>query len=361
MWVQRRRLERDLVRWREQGWVTATGEAAIRSELAKLRAGPGLATALSTLAAVLIGFAVMSFVAANWQDMSRLARLTLLFSGLIGSYGAAGMFFQRGLDAFGHAATLLGVAIFGASIMLISQMYHMDGNPPDAVLAWAIGGLLAGVLPRSNPALSFAMVLMSVWGAMEYSQRDEPFWPFLLGWGSVAGALYWQKWRPGIHVAGLPLAAFLISIGYTLGKGHQHAIVVLIGVALIAAAIAGERARPDLARLWSGTLGYAIAIAYAGMWALQFVETPSSAALVLLALISLVLLLSAIWWGMKTGHRGALWLGYIGFSIEILSIYSQKIGTLLDTSLFFLVAGLIVAGLAYMAYRLHGEVAEVQS
>ncbi len=63
--------------------------------------------------------------------------------------------FQRGLNAFGHAATLLGVAVFGASIMLISQMYHMDGNPPDAVLVWAIGALVTGVLLKSNPALAF--------------------------------------------------------------------------------------------------------------------------------------------------------------------------------------------------------------
>ncbi len=34
-------------------------------------------------------------------------------------------------------AVLAGIALYGASIMLIAQMYHMDGNPPDAVLLWA--------------------------------------------------------------------------------------------------------------------------------------------------------------------------------------------------------------------------------
>ena len=73
--------------------------------------------------------------------------------------------------------------------------------------------------------------------------------------------------------------------------------------------------------------------------------------------------MAAIFWGLRTGNRAALWLGYVGFSFEILAIYSKTIGTLLNTSLFFLVAGLIVAGLAAMAYRLHaqGETKAVRS
>ena len=43
-----------------------------------------------------------------------------------------------------------GIAVYGASIMLIAQMYHMEGNPPDAVLMWALGALLAAVLVRST-------------------------------------------------------------------------------------------------------------------------------------------------------------------------------------------------------------------
>ena len=184
------------------------------------------------------------------------------------------------------------------------------------------------------------------------------FWPFLLGWGAVAAAFYWQKWRPGIHVAGLSLASFVIGIGYLLNKGHAHEIVALAGLGLTGLAVAGESWRPDMPRLWSGMLGYAIAIAFAGMFALQFIDEPNLSALFVLAVLTLAGLLAAIWWGMKTGHRGALWLGYLGFSIEILSIYANKIGTLLDTSLFFLVAGLLVAALAYMALRLRAEVKE---
>lgn len=358
MWMTRKRLEADLARWRNEGWVTPPGYDRIQAEL-QSRRGPNLSAALSILAAVLLGFGAMSFVAANWQDMPRFARLLLLFTSLIASYGMAGLLFQRGMNAFGHAATLLGLALFGASIMLVSQMFHMDGNPADAVLVWAAGALLTGVLLRSNPALAFAMVLMSTWGWFESVQIQTTFWPFLIGWGAVAAAFYWQRWRPGIHLAGVPLTAFLISLGYSLDHELGHVLVTLIGLALAGLAIAGESARPDLSKLWPGMLGYAIVIAFAGLLALQFAEIVSLERLVMVAVLTLALLIAAIWWGMSTGHRGVLWLGYTGFSIEILLLYGQKLGSLLGTSLFFLVAGAIVAALAYMAMRLRNEVKEI--
>ncbi len=54
-----------------------------------------------------------------------------------------------------------------------------------------------------------------------------------------------------------------------------------------------------------------------------------------------------------TRNRGLLWFAYIAFSIETFALYYNLAGTMLSTSLFFLVAGLIVAALAFMAWLLH--------
>ena len=67
------------------------------------------------------------------------------------------------------------------------------------------------------------------------------------------------------------------------------------------------------------------------------------------------MLLALIWYGLSAHNRGALWLGYVAFSVEILALYAKTVGTMLDTSLFFLVAGLIVALLAGMAWKLHAQ------
>jgi uncharacterized membrane protein len=353
MWNYRTRVERDLVRWREQGWVTPTGESAIRQDLAKDKRTLGLANSLSTLSAVLIGFAVMSFVGANWDAIPRIVRLAMLFGTLWASYGFSEVLARRGMTGFAHSAILLGVSVFGASIMLISQMYHIDGNPPDGVLAWFAGALLAGVALKSNPSLALAMILAVVWGCMNGFERNEVYWPFLIPWALVSAAYYWRRWRPGLHLSGLALTGFVVSLGYFLNGGHAHGLVVALGLGIVAASFVGRHLRPDLPGLWPGVANYGLVIVFAGLFALQFLEEPTLDVFILLAVLALAVTLGAIYWGLQHHNRGALWLGYIGFSFEILAIYAKTIGSILNTSLFFLVAGLIVSGLAALAHRLH--------
>jgi len=70
-------------------------------------------------------------------------------------------------------------------------------------------------------------------------------------------------------------------------------------------------------------------------------------------ILTLVGLLAAMYWALHTGNRGALWIGYAAFVIEIYALYWRTLGTLLDTSLFFLVAAMLVSALAWVAYLLH--------
>ena len=73
----------------------------------------------------------------------------------------------------------------------------------------------------------------------------------------------------------------------------------------------------------------------------------------LLAALTLALLVVVIHQGLMLGHRGAVWLGYVGFSAEIFALYVKTVGSLAGSSLFFLVAGVIVIALAAMAWWLH--------
>ncbi|AGK57560.1 hypothetical protein HYPDE_29423 [Hyphomicrobium denitrificans 1NES1] len=353
MWAPyKKRLARDLDRWEANGWVTNDGRTAILSDVESSGRNFSLASALAILASVLFGFAAISFVAAHWEEMPRLGRLVLLLASIWAGYGVAGWLAARGHGALADAAILFAVAMFGASIMLISQMYNIDGNPPDAVLMWWIGALFAGVLLRSNPALALAMVLVCVWSSMEVLQSNAVHWPFLGGWAAVTGAFVWQRWFPGLHLSALALTGFLISLGYLLGRGHEHTAVAIIGMLVAAAVIGAEKVLPDYDHLTAPILAYAVVVTFAGLYALQFFENTSLGTLIALAALTLVLLLGAISYGLATANRGVLWLGYIGFSLEVLSVYWKTVGSILNTSLFFLVAALIVAALAYMALRI---------
>jgi uncharacterized membrane protein len=359
----RTRVERDLARWQTAGWVTEAGASHIRGDLNSRKPAFGVAGVFAILGAVLFGFAAMSFVAANWTAMSKLARLALLVAALWGCYGGAAYLFQRQLSAFAHAAVLGGIAVYGASIMLIAQMYHMEGNPPDAVLLWALGALLATVLARSNPALAATFVLLVVWDCWERGLGGAAHWSFLIAWAATAAAAVWLGWRPGLHLAATSLAIWIVPLGYFILGRHAHWVVVLIG---IGAAFAAAAAAPAIDRYIAGSaalFSYGLIVAFAGLYIIQFIDelrifgaqqnTDSIARLVLLAIVTLVLLLGAMQWALKTDNRAALWLAYAGFAVEVFTLYLKTFGTLLNTSLFFLIAAIIVSALAWAAYRLH--------
>jgi uncharacterized membrane protein len=358
----RHRVERDLARWQIAGWVNGAGAAAIRADLQSRTSPFRVAPIFATLGAVLFGFAVMSFVAAHWTGMSKLARLALLLVALWGCYGTAAALFLRQLSAFAQAAVLGGIAVYGASIMLIAQMYHMEGNPPDAVLMWALGALLAVALTRSTPALAATFVLLVVWSSYERGLSGAAHWSFLPAWAAAAAAAAWLGWRPGLHLAAISLVAWFMPLGYFVLDRHAHWIAIAIG-ALTAVGAAGAGPAIDRRITASAALfSYGFILAFAGLFTMQFIDrlvlygmqdaawTPQ---LVLLAVLSLALLLGAMLWALHSDNRAALWLAYAGFALEIFSLYVKTFGTLLNTSLFFLIAAVMVSLLAWAAYRLH--------
>ena len=175
-WSYTNRLSKDVDRWHDAGWIDARRRSGILADVHTRKAIISLPGVLAILGATLVGFSAMTFVAANWQAMSKLARLSVLMIGLWAAYGGAAVLYTRRLKAFGDAAVLGGAAIFGAAIMLVSQMYHIEGNPPDAVLLWAIGALASGVLFRSGPALGLAMLAIGVWSAWEMQLTTGVHW-----------------------------------------------------------------------------------------------------------------------------------------------------------------------------------------
>lgn len=353
MWSSyKKRLLHDLDRWQSNGWLNPDGRAAIVADVEAGARSFSLASALGILASVLFSFAALSFVAAHWEEVPRLARLILLIASIWVGYGVAGWFETRGHSHLADAAILFSAGMFGASIMLVSQMYNIAGNPSDAVLLWWTGAMIAGIALRSNPALVMALVLVCLWSLINMSVTSEVYWPFLIGWGFVTAAFLWQRWWPGLHLSALTLSGFIVLLGYLLGSGHAHDLVAIIGVLTAFGFVALERLRPDLEHIAAPLFCYALAIAFAGLFALQFFESPTVGRLLVLAIITLVLLIAALAHALAVGNRGALWLGYIAFSVEILTLYGQTLGSLLGTSLFFLVAAVIVAALAYAALRL---------
>src|SRR5690349_13373107 len=122
------RLRRELPDWNKRGWVTAGGQQAILDHVAaQSRGAPYLTYAFSLLGVLLLGSGIVTYFAANWGGIPKLVKLIILFGSMWLAYGAAWHALrEERAPLLGQALLLLGVILFGANIMLIAQIYHID-------------------------------------------------------------------------------------------------------------------------------------------------------------------------------------------------------------------------------------------
>jgi len=118
--------------------------AATSNEDAKEEAQKKTVRVVATIGAILIGLGIFSFIAANWQEMTREGKmLTVIFSMLC--VDAIGWYLREKarLEKSGEAMLFLGSLIFGGAIFLAAQMYNTRVYWPDGFLWWALGSLAA--------------------------------------------------------------------------------------------------------------------------------------------------------------------------------------------------------------------------
>lgn len=430
--LYRRRLEKELDGWAARGWVSAEGAANIRASLGTATIASRLPAMLGFLGAVLLAFAAMTFVAANWEEIPRLARFALLLAAMALAYGLAAGFTRRGHPLYGDAAVMLGAGVFGAAIMLVAQIYHIQSNFADGVLLWMLGALAAALLGGSRGAAAIAFGGLVYWSGLEILQGPwRLHWPFLPLWALAVVAVEQRDWQAGRHLAVLslfiwiwlmiaklfdasgwplyavsliavPLMTFawasahllmlprmparLAAYGMVLRPYAIFAILAALfalqewtglsraaaksgqggwlaaGLLLIAASIAGA----VFARLRGGLANAdvaAVAIIVVAPWLFSFIFPPASTGDLSLAheiALALLMLYAAIWtvgYGQARAHQTSVTLGLIAFGGEVIYLYFETFGTLLDTALFFLVGGILLIVLAFGLTRMHKRLA----
>ena len=204
------RLKKELPNWVEKGLISQYQAQAIMTEVAGAARGHSAALAFYLLGALLLGTGTVTWVAANWDGLGRLARLLLLFGGLWASLGGAWWAQQR-RDApwLAQGLVLLAVIIFGANIMLIAQTYHISAHYPNGVLLWAVGAFVCALLLNSQPALVAGLGLALLWSGMESSEfYAGPHWPFLPVWLGALALVAWRRWHWGVVVLWISLVVW---------------------------------------------------------------------------------------------------------------------------------------------------------
>ncbi|CAN7462621.1 DUF2157 domain-containing protein [Bosea sp. LjRoot237] len=411
----RKRLEADLGRWVGEGLVSPESATTIRRSLAQEGGGFKLPALLGLFGGLLIASSVSAFVAANWEEIPRLVKLAMVLIGVAGALGIAVRLESRGSTGGADAAATCGTLIFAAGVALVGQMYHLPTDWPGGALLIAIGALIVAFLLRSNGALVVALVAIAAWSGGRWDERVANahllFWlPFLpalwlaatrhnrlvhhlavlvlLGWfATLPGQYAFFRFDYGLLAYWLAVSALFVALGaLALDRGGPGLLTAclpwgLIGLILSLNVELARILEPNQAKagtaLWLNYFAYALALpALAGLgllarerrfaWPLALAlfmallvpvlfwsgGAVSMAGKIVVAALILAVAIGIVISGAGGGIRRLSIAGSILFAIAIVILLWQTIGTLLDQSLFFLVGGALLIGLASGMRRL---------
>lgn len=129
--------------------------------------------ALRAIAALFIGLAVFLVIGYNWEEMPAAAKLTVLFGSILIVHGTA--FYLRYWIAARLSSELLfflGCLLYGASIWLIAQIFHINAHYPDGFWLWAIGVLPFALALDTLLLHTLLVVILAVWAGTEVLGSD---------------------------------------------------------------------------------------------------------------------------------------------------------------------------------------------
>ena len=353
------KVRQDIARWLSAGLIDArTAEALAKDVESHERRSLSFGSILAMMAALLLGAAILIFVAANWEAFPRLGRVGALCAVIMAGYVGGAVLKQRGHPAVGEALWIVAAAAFGGAIALVGQMYHLSGDESSALLAWCAGTALAAAALRSSPLTVAEVGIADGWLFLTLFRGFDLFRPigFPHLFVAIAAGLFvlswWSRSQPARHLVllSLILYAALLALDHDLAELALSLAVVSAACFLAAALAPGpvDRVVQLGGRLpLHGLIGF-----LTGMAMLQFEfagdETGrfAVASAVALAGIAAAILLAG------RGSRGVRWIAYLGFAFELFIVYAVTMQTMLGTAGFFLAAAVILGLLAFVIIRI---------
>lgn len=386
-------IEKEAYKWMVQGIISDDQRRQIVNRYAGPKYGIGI---LPILAGLLIGLSVLSFIAANWQAISPLIRLLLIIVLTSGMYVAGEKLQQRGQNWLGEGLVGAGLLIFGAGLFLLVQTYHLMFYNAALFIVWGLAGLALTYLYASRflGMLSFG-ILMS---AQIYSLQEYHSFSYIALLVLLAGLSWFVYKQKSLSFSLLFVAGLFIQFVMLLDElnvSHLWSFIVLALFYLLQNALAAKTHQLAL-RIFSlsAAYGYAIWIAfifgpemsgfsephiypyvYLPLWvilfALHFVLRMRTGETVLMlewmlflplfllpAFVDYAYLLNLLcfsvyllFYGYHIQSKLVIRLATISFVVMTLIAYTRLTWAFMDKSIFFLTAGLLMAGLSMLLHR----------
>lgn len=374
--------------WRESGLISDEQSGAIikfeEVPEAPFRLGTRfnrLVVVLSTLGAILIGAGIISFVAANWQGLPAIAKLVILIGGQTATYWAAYQLqFVRGFPKVGGAVMFTGAAWFGANVFLVAQSYHLSTNNPDLMIWWFLGILPLAYLARSKAITVMAVGIFTIgisWKTAGIGENTESAFMVMGSLLLIATALYatgmlhLRRDNLKFHAGPYLVTGTLLAIGVTYiltfddlfrdsyrGSlqefqaltGSYIAIGAIVSAITIAAVIAATRNTATFGGTLVSKYGESGAVALVigfGWFAAALPFNSPTPYVIVFNLLLIFLIFGTIILGIVNKREALVNVGIIFFVIDLSTRYIELTVDMLDTSLAFIVGGILLLGVGY--------------
>ncbi|MDJ0650763.1 MAG: DUF2157 domain-containing protein [Xenococcaceae cyanobacterium MO_188.B19] len=216
-------LRKEAQKWQNEGLIESDiyERLATRYHFEKLEtiSNNRFLAVIITLGFILLGLAVITFVAANWQVWSKLIKVSILLGFFI-LINTAGFYLYREQSEdwkarLGQGLLLLGGLSLGANIGLMSQIFHQTGATYKLFWFWGLGVLFMayGLRLTSLGILSLILIGISYFASfyaisMEHLTLQIQLMPLLIAVLFVSLA-YWCKSR---WIFALSIILFTISL-----------------------------------------------------------------------------------------------------------------------------------------------------
>jgi hypothetical protein len=163
-----------------------------------------------------MGLAVITLLSANWDDIPRSLRMGGLVAATMVIQGLALWKYNSGHLAAGVNGFLFGNLLFGASLILTAQIYHLGEQMSGQIFWWALGCLPIALLTNSRAIALQTLALAVVWFLVEVNMG---FYPALFPVFLVAAVI--------VLLRGAPSILLLLSVVGSLGLWLEYSLAQL--------------------------------------------------------------------------------------------------------------------------------------
>ena len=377
-----RKLRTEIRGWEEDGIISAEQSTAILGlydvtpESSAKIVPSRVVSVIAVMGAALVGLGIIAAVAANWSAIPLGTKLVMMAVGVPALYFAGWLLIQRwGFIRIGTAIILLGAISFGASIHLIAQIYHVPVDSPNLMAAWFLGVIPVAYITRSKAVATLAVVLFFAAAAFR-SQAwlrtvgDDLFFPLIPVLLALAAALFAVGRAQSRFAFTRPIAGVFTAIAMIAASGSVYVLgfqdvwssmepwsvesvrleywIVLAGALMtVGASSVVARWRSGGARMsliwWELLAPLAMIVVATGtlaglIWGLMWMWAVMHALLLIGVIVS-------VYAGYRWNRSDLVNLAIAVFGITLITRYFEFGFSLLQQSVAFIVAGVIMLAL----------------